>query len=201
MDGYGCPTSDETPTGDGTIQDFVNGSICYHNGGIASDCSGIPGDNAQFPVDNYMYHISQAWNVPNSEWKGIHMGEDIGFKAGTPVFAMADGTVVHSQNHPPKPPKKNYGYLVIIEHDIPGYGKICSLYGHLASNIIGKGPVSKGQLIGFIGTYDENGHNPEHLHFGLYPGPYNSKDWIYEGYDPPGHIGDTIRPSDFVNQY
>jgi murein DD-endopeptidase MepM/ murein hydrolase activator NlpD len=78
---------------------------------------------------------------------------------------------------------------------------ICSLYGHLGSGIVGVGTtVTKGQQIGVIGTYAENGHNPEHLHFGLYPGPYSAF-WIYTGYSPPGIMSDSIRPSDFIDAH
>jgi hypothetical protein len=208
MDGMGAAMGNEYDVWvDGVwhrAQDFTKGTLCrnMNTGQVTEGCPpALTNDFAGFPVSGYMSQISQDWNVYNYGWVGTHMGQDIGLSAGTPVYAMADGQVRHSQYHAPIGNHPDYGYCVIIEHTIPGYGSICSLYGHLASGIIGNGAVvKKGQQIGVIGTYEENGHNPEHLHFGLYPGPYSGT-WIYWGYDPPGHVGETIRPSDFVNKY
>lgn len=94
-----------------------------------------------------------------------HAAEDILQQAGTPVVAMADGEVSFSG------PMGGYGWLVIIDHP---QANIYSLYGHLSPSRwqIAKGPVQKGELIGYLGDSDENGGSEEnpmrpHLHFGV----------------------------------
>lgn len=94
-----------------------------------------------------------------------HAAEDFLQPAGTPVYAMANGHVRFSG------PMKGYGWLIIIDHPQPN---IYSLYGHLSPSRweIEKGPVQKGELIGYLGDSDENGGNEKyplrtHLHFGV----------------------------------
>jgi murein DD-endopeptidase MepM/ murein hydrolase activator NlpD len=100
---------------------------------------------------------------PNS--KEYHAAEDYHQPAGSPVYAMADGTISYSG------PRKGYGWLVIVDHpEINLY----SLYGHLSPSRwrIRSGTVQKGQLIAYLGDPDENGGSKEnplrpHLHFGI----------------------------------
>ncbi len=94
-----------------------------------------------------------------------HAAEDSLKPAGTPVHAMADGTVSFSG------PMGGYGWLVIIDHP---QANLYSLYGHLSPSRwrIDPGPVEKGALIGYLGDPDENGGSAEHplrthLHFGV----------------------------------
>jgi len=94
-----------------------------------------------------------------------HAAEDTLKPAGTPVYAMADGTVSFSG------PMGGYGWLVIVDHP---QANLYSLYGHLSPSRwrIDPGPVAKGELLGYLGDPDENGgsaQNPlrTHLHFGV----------------------------------
>jgi murein DD-endopeptidase MepM/ murein hydrolase activator NlpD len=94
-----------------------------------------------------------------------HAAEDTLKPAGTPVYAMADGTVSFSG------PMGGYGWLVIVDHP---QANLYSLYGHLSPSRwrIDSGPVEKGQLLGHLGDPDENGGSAEnplrtHLHFGV----------------------------------
>lgn len=94
-----------------------------------------------------------------------HAAEDTLKPAGTPVYAMADGTVSFSG------PMGGYGWLVIVDHP---QANLYSLYGHLSPSRwqVKPGPVAKGELLGYLGDPDENGgsaKNPlrTHLHFGV----------------------------------
>jgi murein DD-endopeptidase MepM/ murein hydrolase activator NlpD len=94
-----------------------------------------------------------------------HAAEDTLKPAGTPVYAMADGTVSFSG------PMGGYGWLVIVDHP---QANLYSLYGHLSPSRwrIDPGPVEKGELLGYLGDSDENGGSAEnplrtHLHFGV----------------------------------
>ena len=97
-----------------------------------------------------------------------HAAEDYHLPAGTPVYAMADGTISFSG------PMGGYGWLVIIDHP---QANIYSLYGHLSPSRwrLESGSVEKGDLIAYLGDSDENGGSPEqplvtHLHFGIRAG-------------------------------
>lgn len=97
-----------------------------------------------------------------------HAAEDYYLPAGTPVHAMADGTISFSG------PMGGYGWLIIIDHP---QANLYSLYGHLSPSRwrLESGPVERGDLIAYLGDSDENGGSPEqplvtHLHFGIRAG-------------------------------
>ena len=97
-----------------------------------------------------------------------HSAEDYFDSPGTPVYAFADGEISFSG------PMGGYGWLIIIDHP---QAKLYSLYGHLSPSRWGaeRGPVEKGELIGYLGDADENGGSLEqplipHLHFGIRTG-------------------------------
>jgi len=130
----------------------------------------------RFPLDDHAVYVSaEPFSCPFAAagWakRGPfvrhehHAAEDTLKPAGTPVYAMADGTVSFSG------PMGGYGWLVIVDHP---QASLYSLYGHLSPSRwrIEPGPVAKGGLIGYLGDPDENGGsaaNPlrTHLHFGL----------------------------------
>ena len=122
----------------------------------------------------------------------VHLGIDLGGPVGTPVHAFCDG-IVHSVGYNPE--RGDYGYVVVVEHRW-GDNKTCwALYGHLDESVLTVNPksnahwvkklvailvkkpkkllkpgdsIQKGQVIGRMGDFDENGgwiHS--HLHFQL----------------------------------
>jgi murein DD-endopeptidase MepM/ murein hydrolase activator NlpD len=128
-----------------------------------------------------------------------HAAEDFYGTPGTPVYALVDGQVSFSGR------MGGYGWLVIVDHP---QANLYSLYGHLSPSRwqIGKGPVQKGTLLGYLGDDDENGGSAEqplrpHLHLGLragqradYPG---SGEWRWQAgwITPcPGDLG-WLQPS------
>ncbi len=128
-----------------------------------------------------------------------HAAEDYFQPAGTPVYAMADGEVSFSG------PMGGYGWLVIIDHP---QVNLYSLYGHLSPSrwYIKKGPVSKGELIAYLGDPHENGGSLKqplepHLHLGIragqrsdYPGNGEWR-WMAGWIRPcPADVG-WLRPS------
>ncbi len=86
-------------------------------------------------------------------WGRMHEGIDIAVGYGTPIHAAASGTVVFSGW------MSGYGNFVIIDHG----GGMATAYGHQSAIAVGLGPVSQGQVIGYVGC---TGHcfGP-HLHF------------------------------------
>ena len=86
-------------------------------------------------------------------WGRMHEGIDIAVGYGTPIHAAASGTVIFSGW------MGGYGNFVIIDHG----GGMATAYGHQSAIAVGLGPVSQGQVIGYVGC---TGHcfGP-HLHF------------------------------------
>jgi len=99
------------------------------------------------------------------ERRSIHLGIDFFLPEQTPVHALFDGTVVIAVNDEGD---KEYGGLIIIQHRFNDFN-FYSLYGHLTvASVEGKEighSVKKGDCIGHLGTYPENGNWAPHLHF------------------------------------
>lgn len=99
--------------------------------------------------------------------RNIHLGLDVWAPAGTPVFAMMDGSI-HSFNNNNN--FGDYGPTIILQHRYEGEN-LFSLYGHMAvsdlENIEEGQQVKGGELIAHFGAEEENGHWPPHLHFQL----------------------------------
>lgn len=73
-----------------------------------------------------------------------HWGIDIGAPEGTPVHALAAGTVILSR------PVTGYGNAVMLRHDD---GQTSSLYGHLSRSAVREGQrVAAQETIAYTGT-------------------------------------------------
>jgi len=98
----------------------------------------------------------------------LHAGDDCYGSADTPVRASYQGTVYFAGE------AGSWGGLVEIEHRSPvDDSTFYTIYGHLdaAALVVSKGQqVKGGDPLGVLGTSEENGHWPEHLHFSVYTG-------------------------------
>lgn len=95
----------------------------------------------------------QGFKNPGDYSLGYHTGVDFSAPAGTPVKAVAAGTVVKSDS------SGSYGINVQIKHE----GGTYSFYAHLSSKTVQPGDtVAAGRLIGFVGSTG-NSTGP-HLH-------------------------------------
>lgn len=84
----------------------------------------------------------------------LHSGVDLGVRTGTPVHAMADGTVLLAGA------RSGYGLAVVLDH---GRGWT-SMYGHLSRVRVRQGePVRAGDLLGDSGNTGVS--TGPHLHF------------------------------------
>ncbi|UCM88429.1 M23 family metallopeptidase [Streptomyces marincola] len=104
---------------------------------------------------------STAYRVAGSSWSsGYHTGVDFAVSTGTPIKAVASGTVVTSGSG------GSYGNEIVIRHDDGHY----SQYAHLSSLGVSVGQtVAAGEQIGLAGSTG-NSTGP-HLHFEVRTGP------------------------------
>lgn len=101
------------------------------------------------------------------EQRDIHIGIDIAAPVKTPIHSFYDGEIflfgVNSAHG-------DYGPTLITRHTINGK-EIFALFGHLSSDSLQGKKVgqkfSKGEVIAWVGTKEENGGWHPHVHFQL----------------------------------
>lgn len=101
----------------------------------------------------------------------IHVGLDIGAPAQTQIYAFEDG-LIHS--FADNDQDGSYGPTIITEHSLQINGKqttLWVLHGHLSRESLQElnegEQIVKGQAIGKMGTVEENGGWPPHVHIQL----------------------------------
>lgn len=100
---------------------------------------------------------------PCSGCSSFHEGLDLNPGEGTPIYAIANGTVRQIGN-----PSGAFGVFAIIDHTIDGQS-VSSLYGHMLRGSLALSPgqtVTKGQLVGRVGNTGAS--SGAHLHLGIY---------------------------------
>jgi murein DD-endopeptidase MepM/ murein hydrolase activator NlpD len=116
-----------------------------------------------------------------------HTGEDYACPIGTPVQAVADGTVLHVgwmagtyADNPWWVAPGFAGYCAVIDH-----GSFIGIYGHCSD---GSAKVSKGQRVAegqvFILSGNTGGSTGPHLHFEILPDGYVLNSRFYGRIDP-----------------
>jgi len=106
----------------------------------------------------------------------FHRGTDFNPGLGTPIAAIADGTVTEVGN-----PSGELGVYAIIQHNIDGV-EVSSVYGHMeigSMHVAVGQTVTRGQLVGLVGDTGES--TGPHLHFGILNAsgtPINPLSWI-----------------------
>ena len=162
----------DSPVLDGAAQDgtgvepfFVEGSKEGEaTGGGGTAVSLDPGNCMGLPLSSYKitgYHHGSAVGAGK-----VHAGDDLSGNAGTAVYAVWDGTVLWAKNG-----GTGWGTLVMIKHTAPDGAAFVSVYGHLRQPglAVSSGQVvTKGALLGYLGTKAQNGGWAEHLHFAIY---------------------------------
>ena len=97
----------------------------------------------------------------------IHMGIDIGAPAGTPVKSFYDGEIFLFKYNDQK---LDYGYTIITKHQFKGQN-IYALYGHLSNSSLKNKKIGQkiysGEVLAYLGSEEENGGWPPHVHFQL----------------------------------
>lgn len=107
-----------------------------------------------------------------SRWGRSHKGIDIGAPKGTPIKAVASGTVTVAQYGY----SGGYGNYVMISH---GNG-VQTLYGHCNSLNVSVGEqVSQGQFIAFVGNTGNSFGNHLHLEIRVNGVAQNPQNYLY----------------------
>lgn len=141
-----------------------------------------------WPLPKDQIHISSRFEGRTNPVTGAqehHSGTDFAAPDGTPIHAVADGTVQYIGA------ATGYGQWIVIDHpDRVGGG--CSEYGHMwnafATGLSVGDRVSKGQIIGYVGS---NGQaTGPHLHLTVWERGYGGRRvdpeaWL-AGADYPG---------------
>lgn len=101
--------------------------------------------------------LPYSWQIhPTTGEVFFHSGVDLLAAVGTPVKAIAPGTVAFANE------QGTYGKLVIINHG----GGLQSRYAHLENIKVSVGQqVNKGDLLGTVGTTGQPAAKQPHLHF------------------------------------
>jgi 4-aminobutyrate aminotransferase-like enzyme/Ser/Thr protein kinase RdoA (MazF antagonist) len=116
----------------------------------------------------YTSPLFGADGSPLEERRTIHLGMDFFVEPGTPVQVPLEGVVhVLANNTAPL----DYGPMVILKHDARDAGEFFTLYGHLTADTLARlkigQRIARGEKFASVGTAEENGGWPPHLHFQL----------------------------------
>jgi murein DD-endopeptidase MepM/ murein hydrolase activator NlpD len=104
-------------------------------------------------------------------WR-LHAGRDFAADCGTPIRAAAPGTVISAGWG------GGYGNRIMIDHGILRGVDLVTTYNHMSSYVVHGGSVSRGQLIGYVGTTGSS--TGCHLHFETYEDgvPKDPRRWL-----------------------
>lgn len=118
-----------------------------------------------WPVDNVTItqRFGRTVDAKRLYVSGSHSGVDFRASVGTPIYAVASGTVEGTGDTDQTCYKASFGKWVFIRHN----NGLASAYGHLSLIKASEGQtVSKGQLIGYSGNTGRS--TGPHLHLTIY---------------------------------
>lgn len=112
-----------------------------------------------FPVAGTASRIRDKWGASRDGGSRTHKGIDIHARKGTPVLALADGTITTRAHMPIG------GNTLWLR---PKGQAWTAYYAHLDKQLVREGQqVHKGQVIGTVGNTGNARTTPPHLHFGV----------------------------------
>jgi murein DD-endopeptidase MepM/ murein hydrolase activator NlpD len=139
-----------------------------------------PGINDwHWPIGTEYHGGYLGWLEYNVGYKEFHLGRDFRAPAGSPVYAMAAGTVLQI-DHRVYGSKSSQGSAVLIRHRTSTGSAFIALYGHVTDVRVAEGQrVEAGQLLAYLNDYE-----PSHLHLAINVGPFKTSDDTWRGYTP-----------------
>jgi murein DD-endopeptidase MepM/ murein hydrolase activator NlpD len=102
----------------------------------------------------------------------LHAGRDYAGDTGTPVVAAASGRIISAAY------VRGAGNTIMIDHGIHRGVHLVTVYKHLNGFAVRGGSVSRGQLIGYVGSTGLS--TGPHLHFETYEDgvPMDPRRWL-----------------------
>ena len=92
-------------------------------------------------------------------WR-LHAGRDYAGNCGSPVYAADSGTIISAL---PPGSTGGYGNQIVIDHGVKRGSSLATTYNQLQAFAVRSGHVSRGQVIGYVGTTGSS--TGCHLHF------------------------------------
>ena len=115
--------------------------------------------------DRIMYKMSPLFTPKGEEARSVHLAVDLWLPSGNAIFSPLAGQVHSFQDNSKY---LDYGPTIILEHELEDI-KFYTLYGHLSrkslSSLLVGQVIKAGEQIASLGSSDENGGYPAHLHF------------------------------------
>ncbi|MEU2582826.1 peptidoglycan DD-metalloendopeptidase family protein [Streptomyces avermitilis] len=135
-----APIAYTTSTGTGTGTSTLAGPST----GLLAEKPAAGGKDWQWPLKQGTYQLGTRYHETGNMWStGYHTGLDLVASTGTPIYAPADGKIVHAG------PGGAYGNETEIQHA----DGVITLYAHQTSIKVSVGDtVTRGQLIGMVGA-------------------------------------------------
>ena len=130
--------------------------------------SGTPVGLGRYLEKRGVYKSSAFETVNPDERRDLHLGVDLFIAEDEPLYAPMDGIVecLSEQSD-----VYDFGPVIILRHETDKGIPFWTLYGHLSraslTHISAGQVISKGEVIGWVGTYPINGDWPPHTHFQL----------------------------------
>lgn len=168
-EGFGCSALKSADREGPVVSRFKLASLCVLFAVLGAVVFGIPAASYAaptkgsggwyWPVGTENFHGWDgywAFRASNHSW---HMAQDMPVPQGSPVYAIADGTIAESKAD------AGYGGVLVLWHTTGAGQKFLAVYGHVTRMAgMAKGTkVKAGQVIGHVNSAD-------HCHFGIHPG-------------------------------
>jgi hypothetical protein len=175
-------------------------SSCVPNSSCQGQTGGVPlATSFQFPTQSQGFGQENPDRSVSCQPHDTHTGLDVSAAAGTPVRAAADGIVRYAGTQGDC--TSGWGSLVIVESKLSDGRLICIIYGHISPSVSTDHILQNGEIVGYVQHFSCWG---DHVHFGVYEGPYNEitcgpTSCLARGYLCPSDFpGKYVDPNKFV---
>ncbi|WP_270886643.1 M23 family metallopeptidase [Pedococcus sp. 5OH_020] len=131
-------------------------------------------------ADNFLSAPSDGWISsefgmrfhPILHYWRLHAGRDFAADCGTPIRAAAPGQIISAGWG------GGYGNRIMLDHGIVRGVDLVTTYNHMSRYTVRSGQVSRGQVIGYVGTTGSS--TGCHLHFETYEDgiPKDPRRWL-----------------------
>ena len=162
-----CPPGEVRFDGDCITDDFFYSGSDEGEAGPGGGTGHTLSDDSCFGLPLVEYVIGGYSHGDSVGGGFLHAGDDLVGDEGDPVFAITDGSIRVAGRY------GTWGTLVELDAVAPDGVAFTAIYGHLRETgrraDVGD-RVGKGDLLGYLGSREENGGWSPHLHFSIFDG-------------------------------